>query len=437
MTNLSSLSKATLAIALALALAVAGGAVRATFAPVAEPWASLVQVLVVCLPLGLALWSLRRAGESIREVADVCVQAFKGDLEARTLGARDGGEIGRIQKSVNDMLDIVDAYVRESAASMEYVSRGKTFRKVLTRGLPGSFRNGAIVINAGTDSMDRRVRELAGLAETFGNSMGNVAQALAEAASALKTDAESAAAAAEETSRQAVAVASASEEASTNVQTVASAAEELSASITEITRQVTRSSSSASQAVADAQHTDAQIKSLAEAAQKIGDVVKLISDIAGQTNLLALNATIEAARAGEAGKGFAVVASEVKNLATQTARATEEISSKIAEMQAATTQSVQAVQTIGRTIGEINEVSSTIAAAVEEQGAATQEIARNVQQASAGTSEVSANIGGISQAAADNGQTALRVSSASQRVSGEVETLRHEVERFLASMKAA
>jgi methyl-accepting chemotaxis protein len=437
MTNLSSLSKATLSIVTSLAAVVIAGGVRLIHGPLAEPWDTLFEIVIVGLPLGFGLWSMRRAGQNLREVSAVCEHAFKGDLEARVLGARDGGDIGRVQKSVNDMLDIVDAFVRESAASMEYVSRGKTFRKVLTRGLPGSFRNGAIVINAGTESMDRRVRELAIVAQGFGNSMDRVAKSLAEAADALKSDAESAAAAAEETSRQAIAVASASEEASTNVQTVASAAEELSASITEITRQVSRSTSSTSQAVVDARQTDAEIQGLAEAAQKIGDVVKLISDIAGQTNLLALNATIEAARAGEAGRGFAVVANEVKNLAGQTARATEEISSKIAEMQAATTQSVQAVQTIGRTIADINEVSATIAAAVEEQSAATQEIARNVQQASAGTAEVSANVAGISQAAADTGETASRVNGASQRISGEVTTLRSEVERFLASMKAA
>jgi methyl-accepting chemotaxis protein len=437
MTNLSSLSKATLSIVVALAVVVIGGTARLILGAWAAPWDSVLEILVVGAALGFALWSLNRTGRNIGEISAVCIRAFTGDLEARVLGARDGGEIGKVQKSVNDMLDIVDAFVRESAASMEYVSRGKTFRKVLTRGLPGSFRNGAIVINAGTDAMDRRVRELAVVAQNFGNSMDQVAKSLSQSAGELKSDAESASAAAQQTSRQATTVASASEEASTNVQTVASAAEELSASITEITRQVARSSSSTSQAVADAQNTDAQIRGLAEAAQRIGDVVKLITAIASQTNLLALNATIEAARAGEAGKGFAVVASEVKNLANQTTRATEEISAKIAEMQSATTQSVEAVGTIGRTIAEINEVSATIAAAVEEQSAATQEIARNVQQASAGTAEVSANIVGISRGAADTGETAGRVSGASERISREVDTLRNEVERFLASMKAA
>jgi len=166
-------------------------------------------------------------------------------------------------------------------------------------------------------------------------------------------------------------------------------------------------------------------------------VVNLINEIAAQTDLLALNATIEAARAGEAGKGFAVVASEVKSLSNQTSKATDEIRAKIGEMQAATTQSVLAMQTVGQTIGDISEVSTAIASAVEQQGAVTREIARNVQHASAGTEEVSSNVSGISQAAADTGLIATRVSGASQRISGEVNTLRAEVEKFLSGMKAA
>jgi methyl-accepting chemotaxis protein len=262
-------------------------------------------------------------------------------------------------------------------------------------------------------------------------------KALAAASTELGNTARSMTSTAEETSRQATAVAGAAEEASTNVQTVASAAEELSGSIAEISRQVTQSTTVTGKAVRDAETTDAEFTTLAEAAQQIGDVVKLINGIAGQTNLLALNATIEAARAGEAGKGFAVVASEVKNLATQTAKATEDITAKIGEVQAATSRSVQAIRGISHTIGQINEISTTIASAVEEQGAATQEISRNVQQAAAGTAEVSSNIAGVTAAAGETGAAAHQVQAAAGDLAKQGETLRGEVDEFLANIRAA
>jgi len=189
--------------------------------------------------------------------------------------------------------------------------------------------------------------------------------------------------------------------------------------------------------VNEAGRTNERVHALAEAAQKIGDVVKLINDIASQTNLLALNATIEAARAGEAGKGFAVVASEVKSLATQTAKATEDIASQVAAIQGATGGAVVAIRGIGTTIGEVKAIATTIASAVEEQGAATQEIARNVQQAASGTAEVSNNIGGVTQAANDTGAAAGQVLSASQDLARQGEVLRGEVSQFLANIRAA
>ena len=284
---------------------------------------------------------------------------------------------------------------------------------------------------------EARTKTVEGYIGEFDKSVASVLQMVSSASTELQSTAQSMSSTAEETQRQSTAVAAASEQASTNVQTVASAAEELSSSIAEISRQVSESTKIAGAAVEDANRTNAQIKGLAEAAQKIGDVVKLIADIAAQTNLLALNATIEAARAGEAGKGFAVVASEVKSLATQTAKATEEISAKVTEMQNATDLSVQAIEGITGTIGRINEIATTIASAVEEQGAATQEIARNVQQASAGTAEVSSNIGGVTQAATDTGAAASQVLGASGELSKQSETLRQQVDGFLARIRAA
>ena len=275
------------------------------------------------------------------------------------------------------------------------------------------------------------------MADDFQASVGGVVQAVSSAATQLQSSATAMSATAEETSKQATTVAAAAEQASTNVQTVASAAEELSSSIREIGRQVGQSTQVAGQAVHEVEQANAKVQGLVSAAQKIGEVVALITDIADQTNLLALNATIEAARAGEAGKGFAVVASEVKNLANQTARATDEIGAQIGQIQSATQEAVGAIGSIGRIIGQVNEIASAIAAAVEEQGAATQEIARNVEEASHGTREVSSNIGGVTQAASETGEASSQILGAARELSQQSETLRSKVEGFLAQIRGA
>ena len=275
------------------------------------------------------------------------------------------------------------------------------------------------------------------LAAKFENNVTAVLDEVGQASNTMKMTAEGMAATAEETSRQSTAVAAAAEEASTNVQTVASAAEELSSSISEISRQVQQSTQISGSAVHEAERADEMVQGLATSASKIGEVVALITDIADQTNLLALNATIEAARAGEAGKGFAVVASEVKNLANQTAKATEEISSQISGIQGATQDSVRAIQGISKTIGEISEIASAIAAAVEEQGAATQEIARNVEQASAGTADVTTNISSVNAAADETGQAANEVLTAAGTLTMQSDKLSSEVTEFLQGLKKA
>ena len=271
--------------------------------------------------------------------------------------------------------------------------------------------------------------------DEFETNVKTVVDQVSSAAAEMRASSESVVKTAEDNQQKSTVVAAASEEATANVQTVASAAEELSASIAEISRQVVKSSEISSDAVDQAKTTNDTIQGLATASDKVGDVVNLINDIAGQTHLLALNATIEAARAGEAGKGFAVVASEVKNLATQTAKATEEISSHIGSIQTATGSAVTAIEGIGKTIDEVSDIANSISAAVEEQGAATGEISRNVQEAAQGTQEVTSNITNVSQSSAETGKSAAEMLSASDELSQQAQFLASRVDEFLETIK--
>ncbi len=275
------------------------------------------------------------------------------------------------------------------------------------------------------------------LTSDFDAKVQGVVQTVSGQATEMESSAQSMSATAEETTKQASAVSAASEQSAANVQTVASAAEELSSSIAEISRQVSHSSRIAGNAVSEAGKANEMVQGLLNASQKIGEIVAMINDIADRTNLLALNATIEAARAGESGKGFAVVAAEVKNLASQTSRATEEISAQINGVQGATQDAVNAIASISRIIGEVDQIATAIAAAVEEQGAATQEIARNVEETARGTQEVSFNIGGVTEAANSTGAVANRVLAGARMLSSQSSEMRGLVEAFLTQVKAA
>ncbi len=333
-----------------------------------------------------------------------------GELNIEIPGAARGDEVGDVAKAV--------VVIRENA---EQKARDEAEAKA------GQNRQAA----------EQRKADMVRLADTFETAVGEIVETVSSASTELENSAGTLTANAERAQELTTTVAAASEVASTNVQSVASATEQLSSSVNEISRQVQESARMATEAVGQARVTNDRVSELSKAASRIGDVVELINTIAEQTNLLALNATIEAARAGEAGRGFAVVASEVKALAEQTSKATGEIGQQIIGIQAATQDSVNAIKEISGTIEKLSEISSTIAAAVEEQGAATKEISRNVQQAAEGTQQVSAGITDVRRGASETGSASSHVLSAAQSLSGDSSRLKVEVDKFLNSVRAA
>jgi len=372
--------------------------------------AGLITGLLCFLGAGLIAWFVGTAvAKPIRGMTGAMKSLADGDLKAE-IPARDrADEIGQMASAVQVFKDNAIEMERVKAAQEESERQALIEKKRMMNELASSFeaKVGALV-----NSLSAAATEM----ESTAGSMTNLA---------------------DQSNNKAMTVASAAEQTSANVQTVATATEELSASIQEISKQVANSARIANQAVEDARSTDGVVQDLAVGAQKIGEIIQLINDIAGQTNLLALNATIEAARAGDAGKGFAVVASEVKSLATQTAKATEEISAQITQIQNSTGQAVTAINGIGTTIQEMSEIAAAIASAVEEQGAATLEISRNVQQAAQGTEEVTRSISDVRQAATDTGVASGQVLTAAGELSRNSNDLSREVDSFLEGVKAA
>ncbi len=362
-------------------------------------------VVSIIAAIFLAISTIARP---LKHLAETMKLISKGELSTKVVGTDRRDEIGAMSRTV-------EVCRVELAAATELRQQAET-----------------------TDLANREARlvERHAIADQFRSKMGSLADSFARSSSEMSESARNLTATAEQTRRQAKAVESAAEDASANVQTVAASTEELSASIREIAAQVSRSSEIANVAAAEAARTETDVQSLREAASQIGAVVELINSIAGQTNLLALNATIEAARAGEAGRGFAVVASEVKQLASQTAKATEEIGAKISEIQSATGRTVASIDKIVGTVSQIQEISSTIAAAVEEQGAATGEIAGNTQRASRGTIDVSQTIGEVGQSAELTGAAAGAMLDLSGKLKDEAVDLQREVADFVQQLRA-
>jgi methyl-accepting chemotaxis protein len=393
-----------------------------------------VELLAVGL-IGLAGLNLLKTEHSIATAERVLASAVKGNLEPRITGVRESGHVRELMLNINTLLDIVDAYLREASASMEYVSKEKMFRKIITTGITGSFKRSATLINSAIDHMDGKVKSSKQLADSFESTVKRQVSELASKSVGMLDEAQSMTANLDATSSSAGVVAMAAERAAGNVQTVAAAAEELAASIAEVRRQVMQSTSIAVSAVDEAKRSNDKVAGLAQAAGRIGEVVQLITDIASQTNLLALNATIEAARAGEAGKGFAVVANEVKHLANQTSKAADEIVQLIDSVRSATGEAVTGIEKIGTTIGEIHDITVGVEEAVEQQAQATQEIARSVEEAAGSTSEVSSHISDINRATADNKSAANSMLSAAEGLRKEADSLTGEVDGFMVRIR--
>ena len=428
MKNLSSLSKAVL---LANIISIANIASIIWHFFVHADIADYVLDGVFAILAVLVTLHIRRAEKSINYYTETLTKIAEGDFEARVIHISELGNLAKLAHAINRAIDLTDAFVREVCNSMEAVSEGKYFRKVLERGLPGIYRRSAIAINAVTCATENRVGKFSVYTDDFDRSVKGVISSLSNEANKLQNSAKSMSNNAEDTSNNLIVSVKSANLAGDNVKNVAAAAEELTASITEVSGQVSRVSSQVENASAQASQTEELVVSLNQAAVKVGNIVQLINSIASQTNLLALNATIESARAGDAGRGFAVVANEVKNLAAETAKATDEIRQEIETMQNATEKAVGAVNNIGNAIRDITKNTSSITIAVKQQEQATQEIARSINQVAFNMNEVTGIISDINSSAVETKSSSTQVLNAAEDFARQSDVLNKEVDKFL------
>ncbi|WP_138379392.1 methyl-accepting chemotaxis protein [Luteithermobacter gelatinilyticus] len=378
-----------------------------------------------------------KALQMIRETLEA---VMTGDMERRIINIDSYDDnVVRTFNALNAVLDITDAFIRESTAMLEHACDKKYYRRFVERGMMGSFLNGAKTLNKTRLRMQQMEQEAwqktLDLSNNFENKISSVVLGLSSATQQLSDSAQEMKNLADENFTKSQEVSGAAEVATGNVNAVASAVEELSSSINEITNQVQASSAATKEAVSGSITAGEAVKGLENSANQIDRVVELIRTIAGQTNLLALNATIEAARAGEAGKGFAVVASEVKNLANETSNATDDIVAQVENIQKAIKHTVETIEDISAKINEVDNYSAAISATLTQQNAATMEISRNIQEAASGTTLTAEKITDISASSRSTSDMASEVSTAIENVSHQIVTMKQEVEDFLAFVR--